>query len=64
MTTSKSVTKSNDVPIDENVLKEIFGNDNQQFLEILHEFISPSWQIIKEIRIEIIRTKYWGQWAC
>jgi PAS domain S-box-containing protein len=45
-----AIGEDDDSPIDESALKSMFGDDPETFKEILVEFISPSRDIIKEIK--------------
>ena len=44
-----------DYPVDERVLKDMFGDDNELFREILRDFVVPSWEIVEEIKSAIDR---------
>jgi signal transduction histidine kinase/CheY-like chemotaxis protein/HPt (histidine-containing phosphotransfer) domain-containing protein len=48
--TDDTPLKESNGPIDENVLKAMFGDDEAMFREILVDFIEPSKAIIKEIQ--------------
>ena len=41
---------NNIAPIDEQVLKSMFGADPNVFKEILNDFIAPTQQIIQDIK--------------
>jgi PAS domain S-box-containing protein len=52
-TTAKTIAvkeETGDGPINEQTLKDMFGDDPEMFKEILNDFVPPSQQIIKEIQ--------------
>jgi HPt (histidine-containing phosphotransfer) domain-containing protein len=51
---SRAVTiksKSNVVPIDVSVIREIFGDDKGEFKEVLDSFVEPSQHIIDDLKL-------------
>jgi PAS domain S-box-containing protein len=50
----------NDIPIDENKLKQMFGDDQEMFKEILNDFVQPSRDIIEEMKAAYKQHSYEG----